>query len=161
MYNVIWVIFKHRVRNDEETLEKQHDAWPRNGLCTFWHCLDKYDDKKRLPHVFVEELNPLFTRSSEELINRCLQGPAQNQNETANQVLWTKCPKTKFCGRTKDFLAVTETVSHFNTGAASTATLLKAAVVIPSETDIIRIKKAAINVSEKVRLSLRKLRATK
>ena len=35
MYNAIWAIFKHRVRNDEETLEKQYDLCPRNGWCTF------------------------------------------------------------------------------------------------------------------------------
>ena len=78
-----------------------------------------------------------------------------------------KCQKTKFCGRNKVLLAVTETVSHFNT--ASTASLLKAAGVVPSEnmmsalpnTDIIRIKEAAIKVSEKACLSRRKLRATK
>ena len=65
-------------------------------------------------------------------------------------------------------MAVRETVSHFNTGAASTASLLKAAGVVPSEnmsalpnTDSIHIKEAAIKVSEKACLSRRKLRATK
>ena len=122
--------------------------------------------KKRLPYVFVEQLKPIFTRLSEDkLLDHCLQGLTQNQNEAANQVLWGKCPKTKFCGRNKVLLAVTETVSHFNTGAASTASLLKAAGVVPSEnmmsalrnTDIIRIKEAAIKVSEKACLSRRKL----
>ena len=49
MDNAIWAIFKHRLRNDVESLEKQHDLCPRNGWCTFWSCFDK----KRLPHVFV------------------------------------------------------------------------------------------------------------
>ena len=79
-----------------------------------------------------------------------------------------KCQKTEFCGRNKVLLEVTGTVSHFNTGAASTASLLKAAGVVPSEnmsalpnTDIIRIKEAAIKVSEKACLNRRKLQATK
>ena len=42
----------------------------------------------------------------------------QNQNESINGVLWSKCPKTKFCGKIKVLLAVSETVMYFNTGAA-------------------------------------------
>ena len=83
-----------------ESLEKQHDLCPRNGWCCF--------DKKRLPHVFVEQLMPIFTRLSEDkLLDHCLQGLPQKENEAANQVLWGKCPTTKFCGRNKVLLAVT------------------------------------------------------
>ena len=69
--------------------------------------------KKRLPHVFVEQLTPIFTRLSEDkLLDHCLQGLTQNQNEAANQVLCGKCRKTKFCGQNKVLLAVTNCFTY-------------------------------------------------
>ena len=124
----------------------------------------------RLPFVFHSELLPLFTRlSNNTLLNRCVLGLTQNQNEAANQILWNKCLKTKFCGRIKLLLAVCETVCHYNTGAGSRAALLKASGVKPNlnmigafrKADDIRIRKAAMKISEKARLKRRKLQANK
>ena len=168
MHNDIWAIYKQMIRNEDETLEQQHDFCQRNGWCSFWSCRNKYVDKNRLPHVFVDLLKPLFTRLTEDtLLDRCLLGLTQNQNEAANHVLWNKCPKTKFCGRDKVLLAVTETVTYFNTGAASKTILLKSTGVTPSENmqiarrkaDNERIRKAAVKISEKASLCRRKLRA--
>ena len=133
-------------------MEKQHERCPRNG----WSHPAQYDDKKRLPHVFIviEQLKPLYERlSSHTLLDRCLQGLTQNQNEALNRVL-CKCPKTKFCGMNKVTLAVTETVAHFNTGAASKAVLMKTSGVSPDvnmltalrKCDKIRIMKATKTV---------------
>ena len=167
MYNAIWAIFKHRIRNDDEPIVSQHDLCPRASWCLFWSSPDSYDDSKRLPSVFYNELKPLFTRLSDDsLLGRCLRGLTQNQNEAANQVLWTKCPKTKFCGRVKLQLAVCETVTHFNSGAGARAVLLKASGVAPGtnmlsalrKSDDKRIKFAARKISAKARLNRRKLR---
>jgi len=93
----------------------------------------------------------------------------QNQNEAINGILCSKCPKTKFCGKRKVLLAVSETVSHFNTGTASRATLMEAVAVNPScnmltalhKEDRIRIQHAAKKISERARVRRRKLRADK
>ena len=82
-------------------------------------------------------------------------------------MLWSKCPKTKFCDRQKILLAVSETIGEFNTGAASKAMVLKSSGAAPHHnmlsalrnTDKIRIKKAAIKISEKARHARRKSRA--
>ena len=112
-------------------------------------------------------MKPLFTRLSDDsLLGRCLRGLTQNQNEAANQVLWTKCPKTKFCGRVKLQLALCETVTHFNSGAGARAVLLKAYGVAPGtnmlsalrKSDDKRIKFAARKISAKAWLNRRKLR---
>ena len=103
-------------------------------------------------------MKPLFTRlSDDELLNRCLRGLTQNQNEAVNHVLCTKCPKTKVCGHIKLLLAVSETVTNFNTGAGSKAVLMKSVGVTSTENmlnalrkaDNIRIKKAARKITEK------------
>ena len=79
---------------------------------------DNYDNEKRLPTVFYDLLEPIFQRlSKNDLLNRCLHGMTQNQNESVNGLLWGRCLKTKFCGSQKVELAVSETVCEFNTGS--------------------------------------------
>ena len=138
--------------------------------CIFWSHNESYDNSKRLPPAFYNELKPLFIRLSDDsLLNRCLLGLTQNQNEAINQVLWSKCPKTRFCGRVKLELAVCETITKFNSGAGSKAVLLKTSGVAPGtnmlaalrKADNTRIKFAARKISVKARLARRKLRAKK
>ena len=125
MENDIWAIFKHIIRDNSQSLDEQHSLCPRDSWCTYWSNREKYNDQKRLASVFIEVLKPLFINlTKSELLKRCLQGLTQNQNEAINGLLWSKCPKTKFCGKVKVLLAVSETISHFNTGSGSTVTLL-------------------------------------
>ena len=105
-------------------LDEQHRYCPKtdDSWCTYWREPAKYNDEKRLPSCFVIELKPLFINlTKHELLGRCLAGLTKNQNESINGVLWSKCPKTKFCGKYKVSLAVTETVVHFNFGSTSRA----------------------------------------
>ena len=63
--------------------------------------------------MFYDLLEPIFQRlSKNDLLNRCFRGMIQNRNESFNGVLWGRCPKTKFCGRQKVELAVSETVMN-------------------------------------------------
>ena len=127
----IKAIQHHMVKNDKISLEQQHQHCPKSAdtWCKYWK--DKadgtslYDEDNRLPEVFMEQLDPIFTRlSKDELLSRCLKGMTQNQNESANGVLWFKCPKTKFCGARRVRIAVCETIAAFNTGAASKAVVM-------------------------------------
>ena len=52
-----------------------------------------------------------------------------------NGILSKKCPKTNFCGKIKVAFAVTDTISYFNTGAASQITLL-ISVTVESSSNI-------------------------
>ena len=91
-----------------------------------------YNEDSRLPGVFMKELDHIFTRlSKDDLLTRCLNGMTQNQNEAANEIWWSKCPKTKFCGARRVCIAVSETVAIFNTGAASKAMLMEMCAVTP------------------------------
>ena len=60
-------------------LEKQHQYCPKdkNSWCRFWkdklNGTSTYDESKRYLAVFMEELDPIFTRlSSDDLFSRCL-----------------------------------------------------------------------------------------
>jgi hypothetical protein len=81
---------------------KSSDTW-----CKYWKDQNEktslYNEDNRLPQVFKKELEPIFTRlSNHDLLTRCLKGMTQNQNEAANGVLWSKCPKTRCCQQSID-----------------------------------------------------------
>ena len=91
-----------------------------------------YNEDNRLPEVFMAELDLIFQRLSEDdLLYRCLKGITQNQNEAANGILWSKCPKTKFCGARRVGIAACTTIAAFNTSAASQAVTLQLCGVTP------------------------------
>ena len=76
--------------------------------------------------MFRSELTPIFTRlSSDELLSTCEKGLAQNQNESVNNVLWTKCSKRVFIGKSRFTLAVCDAVTSFNDGARRKKTLMQ------------------------------------
>lgn len=81
MKESIKAIQGHRIVDDGMSLEKQHRHCPKgkDTWCTFWadkhNKTNTYDDSKRLPAVFMKELDPVFTRLSDNaLLSRCLQG---------------------------------------------------------------------------------------
>ena len=94
-----------------------------------------YEDNP-LPNVFMKELDPIVTRlSKDELLSRCLKGTTQNQNEAANGMSWSRCPKIKFCGARhcvhSCFMPVCETIGLFNTGVGSLAEIMGMCGITP------------------------------
>ena len=172
MKSDILAILKHMVKDDRIHLDQQHQNCPKDSTswCKYWSNRESYNDDKRLPSAFFDELKPIFSRlSADELLNRCLLGLTQNQNEAINGILWSKCPKRKFCGREKLLLAVAETVCEFNTGAACLEEVLNQSNIhstsnsftIFRNIDSTRLNHAAKKISMKARLQRRKLRATR
>ena len=176
MKNSIKTIQHHMIVNESLPLEKQHQYCPKdeNSWCKFWK--DKlqetstYDDSKRLPEVFMEELDLIFIRlSKDDLLSRCLKGITQHQNEAVNGQLWSKCSKTKFCGARRVRIAACETIAVFNTGAGSKAFTMKLCHVAPGvntmkalrEQDQSTIKSASQKISSKYPKQRRNLRAKK
>lgn len=166
----IFAILKHMVKDDKTPLDQQHHNCPKDSSswCKYWKQRECYDDDKRLPSAFYDELKPIFHRlSADGLLDRCMLGLTQNQNEAINGILWSKCPKRKFCGRQKLLLAVAETVCEFNTGVASLEEILNESNIkstsnslsILRAMDSNRLHNAAKKVSMKARLQRRKLRA--
>lgn len=164
----------HMIKNDKQSLEKQHQVCPKSSdtWCKYWN--DKhngtttYSEDNRLPQVFATELYPIFKRlSNNELLTRCLKGLTQSQNEAINGILWSHCPKTKFCGARKVRIAVCKTIAVFNTGSASKAVLMKMCGIEPGRNtmkalrlqDKLRSSSAAQKVSKKYKEQRRKLRS--
>ena len=164
----------HMIRNSKLSLAKQHQHCPKSKdtWCKYWKDKSEktktYNEDNRLPDVFIKELDPIFVRlSKDELLVRCLKGMTQNQNEAANGMLWSRCPKIKFCGARRVRIAVCETIGVFNTGAGSVAEVMDMCGITPGantmkalrEQDNQRIKAAAKKVSAKYRERRRQPRA--
>ena len=173
MKKAILAIQHHLIRSDDAPLDEQHKHCPRGTgtWCKYWQ--DKtnssrmYDDSKRLPAVFLQELQPIFQRLSQDtLLSRCLLGLTQNQNESLNGQLWSRVPKTMFCGKRKVIIAACETICVANTGAASKAFLLEDMGIAAGQNmvralhkeDNERIKHAARKISARYRKKRKQLK---
>ena len=96
-------------------------------------------------------------------------GLTQNQNEAINNVLWSICLKSKFCGLQKVLLAESETIMKFNMEASTRAIIMEVARITPRihlmeslhAEDDDRIYNSPRNIDIDIRLKRRKLRAAK
>lgn len=64
---------------------------------------------------------PVFQRlASNELLDRCLEGRTQNDNEALHSLIWSKCPKEVFVTKRRVTIAVCEAISEYNFGNSLT-----------------------------------------
>ena len=70
-------------------------------------------------HIKLRELlKPVFMKlSSDELLSKCLHGKTQNNNESLHGIIWKRCPKDIYVGRTTLTMGVVSAVISFNDGA--------------------------------------------
>ncbi|KAK3751312.1 hypothetical protein QZH41_007109 [Actinostola sp. cb2023] len=78
-----------------------------------------------LPVHIINELKPIYARLSDDvLLERCLDGKTQNQNESLNGMIWDHLPKGVFVGSDTLNLGVFDAVGHFNIGCQSALNVL-------------------------------------
>ena len=76
-----------------------------------------YKHQEALPPAIVELLEPIYDRlSSRSLLSKCVGGYTQNACESFNALLWKRCSKDTFSGRTHLDFAAADAVLHFNQG---------------------------------------------
>ena len=153
----------HMIKNSKLTLDKQHQHCPKSEgtWCKYWKDkLEKtktYNEDNRLPDVFTKELEAIFTSlSKDELLSRCLKGMNQNQNEAANGMLWSRCPKTKFWRARRVCIAVCETIGIFNTHAESSAEIMDMCGTTPGANTMKALGK---HDNERIEVAANKVRA--
>ena len=105
MKKAVWAIWEHR--------NGQHDS------CGTWCPSKKADgggpNKNALPPYVMEAIKPIFsTPADDSLLEKCLHGGTQNTNESFHHLIWERCPKTTFCGRSRVVLAVDDATVVFN-----------------------------------------------
>ena len=101
-------------------LDQQHLLCPKNGWYQYWRNKEKYRVERQLTPKFKDNLKQIFTRLKKDiLLDWYLIGLTENQNQSINNLLWSKCPKINFGGREKLELAVTNIIPIFNSGSGS------------------------------------------
>ena len=137
MERAIWAILYHSASSDENP---QHNYCPEGE--TSW-CgwqrdqkkgADSYKHKSPSPSAVVEVIKPTFeTLSADDLLDRCLEGANQNQNESLNSVVWGLCPKDSFAGLNSVETACAIAVARFNDGAHTTANIMRRCDLNPGQ----------------------------
>ena len=62
--------------------------------------------------------------SKDDLLSKCLHGRTQNANEAFNHIIWKKCPKSVYVGRSTLELGVSAAVLGYNEGAEGVFSVL-------------------------------------
>ena len=71
-----------------------------------------------LPDEIIRLVKHIYERlSNDALLERCLDGKTQNQNESLNGMIWNRLPKEVFIRSEVLKLGVYDAVAHFNIGS--------------------------------------------
>ena len=107
------------------------DSWCRfhqdraNGTST-------YKPGPGLPLDIVMKLKPIFAELSDEaLLEKCLYGKTQNQNESFNSMIWDRIPKTRYVSLTQLELGEYDAVANFNIGKKASLLIYEKMNLIP------------------------------
>lgn len=120
MQTAVWSIFLHKSSTDDhpqhQLCPKEPDTW-----CGFHRaiaCGEQYHHKHSLPYAVMEVIKPIFRDLSDRnLLQKCLHGHTQNQNESFNNCIWERVPKTVFVGHRIICVGVYDAILTFNNGA--------------------------------------------
>ena len=74
-----------------------------------------------LPKIVIYHVKPIFADLSDPaLLEKCLHGKTQNQNESFNAMIWNRIPKEIRVNASTFEFGVFDAVSHFNLGNIAT-----------------------------------------
>ena len=80
--------------------------------------------QKPTPEDIIKHVKPILADlSSDALLEKCLHGLTQNQNESFNGTIWNRIPQGTYVGLRQLEIGVYYAIAHFNTGS-------KAAVLV-------------------------------
>ena len=154
MERSIWAIFYHSVSTDEHP---QHQYCPEGeeSWCKYQQAIARSlsppPHNPKIPADLAEHVKPVFSRlSSRELLEKCLLGATQNQNESFNSTIWNRCPKTEFASPGTVNIAVKRATITFNDGMVGLQPLLQSiggyvsssTVAFLRDQDAIRLQRA-------------------
>lgn len=130
MRKAIWATIKHKMSTDSEP---QHDDCPEGAesWCSWQRAvangdISKYRHKPPLPQEILEAIQPIFENlSRDDLLQRCLGGYTQNNNESYNKSVWAIAPKCQSGSKRIIDIATDIAVLVFNDGLRSLMKVLE------------------------------------
>ena len=134
MVEACWAVYYHSISADDNP---QHHCCPKGATswCSYQramafsqevpHHKDLKDPKRLIPPRLEKHVKPIFERlCNRSLLERCVMGATQNQNESFNSVVWVRCSKTDFSSPVTVKLAVNLAVLTFNRGMIALTSVL-------------------------------------
>ncbi|XP_041472696.1 uncharacterized protein LOC121421961 [Lytechinus variegatus] len=116
MQRAVLAVLYHEVKLPDN--EVRHQYCPDGEWCEYKNKGSMVDKDHHLDVAFLDLLLPTFKRlSAPDLIERCLPGYTQNQNESLNSLIWKRCPKHLWRGPRVVRIATNLSVLAFNCGA--------------------------------------------
>ena len=87
---------------------------------------ESYVDKPGLPVAVREKIMPIFQQlSAPELLEKCLHGKTQNNNEGLNSFIWKRLPKNIYVDAYLLEMGVCSSILNFNSGSYRMLQILK------------------------------------
>ena len=123
MRMAVSAIPRHFTDNPDEEL--RHNSCPHGARSWCKYQSDQITGKKTykprnlMNRAVAEELTNMFSYrdlANPELLNKCTHGLTQNANESFNNVIWRRCPKTIYVERETLVHSVSSAVVEFNEG---------------------------------------------
>ena len=111
----------HVASSKENNWHYPHFSEGKDSWCKFHqdrvNCTIIYKPGPALPLDIVMKLSPIFAELSDErLLEKCLYRKTQNQNKSANSMIWDQIPKTRYVSLTQLKLGVYDAFANFNIG---------------------------------------------
>ena len=116
MQRATLAILYHKLSTDKKP---QHKYCPSNSWCKYKNRTGAapFKHQKPLPAAVGQAILPLFQRLSEKtLLEKCVGGYTQNQNEALNNLIWSFCSKSGYAGAKTIESAVGMAICLFNNG---------------------------------------------
>ena len=103
MKEAIWGAFFH-VASSKENEWHDHCETGAGSWCKYQVDLvnktSSYKPGPGLPGDVIKHIKPILTDlTKDELLEKCLHGKTQNQNESFNGTIWNRLPKSTYVGR--------------------------------------------------------------
>jgi len=94
--------------------------------------LSTYKPGAGLPLTVITHIKPIYeVLSKDELLEKCVHGKTQNQNESFNALIWERLPKTTYVSLTTSKFGTYDAVAHFNIGRKSSVLIFENLGMIP------------------------------
>ena len=87
-----------------------------------------------LPLTIIAQIKPEYQRLNDDsLLQKCLHGKKQSQNEALNGMVWQRVPEEVYVGLEILELGLYDAVAHFNNGLAAVIKLFNALGITPGK----------------------------
>lgn len=127
MKKAVWSSYFHKLSTDKKS---QHELCPKgaDSWCGYQKAKisgEAYSHKHSLPSAVLLAIKPIYKDLTDvNLLRKCLHGYTQNVNESYNNCVWERIPKTVFVNSDTLLIGACDAVLTFNDGAIARTLVL-------------------------------------